>query len=196
MRETKHHAEAPHQPTKKLNQMKKHTQFAHSDVNFNDSLPGIGRDKLEPLLPHDFPGRDYFISFYSNQNGGYFDGGAYIYLEDFHNLNPGDRDLFEIEAFHFFPAFEKQENQRLTSISEVIGFRKIAHNVSSIFLKENIPFAGDAGDNDFWLNTSTGSISYTITNELTHHPSTIFIAPDFRTFCDAIRGSLKPMRGH
>ncbi|WP_406233221.1 hypothetical protein ACI703_18100 [Isoptericola jiangsuensis] len=173
--------------------MKNYTQFAHSDVNFNDSLPGIDRNNLDLLLPHDFPGRDYFISFYSNQNGGYFDGGAYIYLEDFHALKPGERDLFEIEAFHFIPAFEKQEDRRLTSIPEVIGFRKKAHDVSSIFLKENIPFAGDAGDNDFWLNTSTGSISYTITYELTTHPSTTFVAPDFRTFCNAVRGSLKPM---
>lgn len=176
--------------------MKKHTQFAHSDVNFNDSLPGIGRDKLELLLPHPFPGRDYFISFYSNQNGGYFDGGAYIHREDFHDLKPGDRNLFEIEAFNFIPTFEKQESPRLLSTLKVIEYRKIAHNVNSMFLKENIPFASDAGDNDFWLNTSTGSISYTITNELTTHPSTEFVAPDFRTFCNAVRGSLKPMRGH
>lgn len=172
--------------------MRKHTQFAHSDVNFNDSLPGINRDKLESLLPHHFPGRDYFISFYSNQNGGYFDGGAYIYREDFHTLEPDDHNLFGIEAFNFIPAWAQQENPRLLSTIEVIEFRKISHNVNAMFLKENIPFASDAGDNDFWLNTLTGSITYTITDELTKHPNTIFVAPDFRTFCDAIRAHQNP----
>ncbi|UXB16484.1 hypothetical protein K7565_02165 [Stenotrophomonas maltophilia] len=174
--------------TQNLNKMIKHTQFAHSDVSFNDSLPGISRDKLESLLPHPFPGRDYFISFYSNQNGGFFDGGARIYREEFHTIKPGDHNRFEIEAFNFIPTFEKQENPRLLSTLQVIEFRKIAHNVNSTFLRENIPFASDAGDNDFWINILTGAISYTITNELTTHPSTIFVAPDFRTFCDAIRG--------
>ncbi|WP_406233219.1 hypothetical protein ACI703_18095 [Isoptericola jiangsuensis] len=157
-------------------------------MNFNDSLPGISRDRLEPLLPHNFPGRDYFISLYSNQNGGFFDGGAHIYREDFCDLKPGDHNLLGIEAFNFIPVFEKQENPRLLSTLQVAEFRKIAHNVNSTFLRENIPFAGDAGDNDFWLDILTGSISYTITNELTTHPSTIFVAPDFPTFCDAIRG--------
>ncbi|HDS1039544.1 TPA: hypothetical protein QDZ42_004258 [Stenotrophomonas maltophilia] len=154
----------------------------------------MSRDKLEPLLPHNFPGRDYFISFYSNQNGGFFDGFAYIYREDFCDIEPGDHNLLGIEAFNFIPTFEKQEDPRLLSTLQVVEFRKIAHNVNTKFLSENIPFAGDAGDNDFWLNKSTGSISYTITNELTPHPNTIFVAPDFRTFCNAIRGSLKPTK--
>ena len=168
--------------------MQKHAPFTHSDVNFNDSLPGISRDRLEPLLPHNFPGSDYFISFYSNQNGGFFDGGACIYREDFRDIKPGEHNRFEIEAFNFIPIFKEQENPRLLSTLEVVEFRKIAHNVNSTFLRENIPFASDAGDNDFWINILTGSISYTITNELTTHPSTIFVAPDFRTFCHAIRG--------
>ncbi|MDI9250706.1 hypothetical protein QMZ25_19160 [Stenotrophomonas sp. RS-48] len=176
--------------------MKKHTQFAHSDVNFNDSLPGISKDLLESLLAHNFPGRDHFITFYSNQNGGFFDGGAYIYREDFHTIKPGDHNLFGIEAFNFISTFEGQESARLLSKLKIIEYRTTAHKVNAKFLKENIPFAGDAGDNDFWLNTLTGSINYTITNELTIHPKTIFIAPDFRTFCDAIRGSLKPTREH
>ncbi|WP_410481830.1 hypothetical protein ACJ70E_10465 [Pseudomonas plecoglossicida] len=58
--------------------MEKITQFAHDDVGFNDSLPRLSTEKLELLLPTNFPDRKDFISFYSYWNGAYFDGGAYI----------------------------------------------------------------------------------------------------------------------
>lgn len=171
--------------------MVKKRQFARNDVIFNDSLPGLSIELLETMLPENFPGRHDFMSFYSTHNGGYFDGGAYIYRKDIYNLKPDDYNLLEIEAFNFIPTHQNQTHPRLMSTSEILESRRVHYKENSNFLSNNIPFAGDAGDNDFWIDTSTGIIRYTRTENLSDFSRAILVAPNFRTFCNAIRGSRK-----
>lgn len=172
--------------------MRKTAQLFRNGVNFNDSLPGLNRHSIETLLKANFPGKDHFILLYSKKNGGYFDGGAYLYRDDFQQLDRTDRNLFEIEAFNFLPTTGNQESWRLLSTAYVSKCREVHYGLSTAFLSRHIPFASDAGDNDFWLETETGIICYTETEELGSEPNALLVAPDFRTFCNAIRGSLKP----
>ncbi|GLO29890.1 hypothetical protein PPUN12996_19460 [Pseudomonas putida] len=172
--------------------MDKKKLFAHNDITLNDSLPGLSINSLKHIFPNNFPGRDSLISFYSTYNGGYFDGGAYIYREDIYTLKPDDYNLLEIEAFNFIPAHPNQTHSRLMSTTEKLDLRIIHHKANSCFLSKNIPFAGDAGANDFWIDTATGVIRYTRSEHLSDPSRAILVAPNFRTFLDAIRGSRKP----
>ncbi len=173
--------------------MRNATRFFRSDVNFSDSLPGLSTDSLVALLKTNFPGRDYFISLYSKQNGGYFDGGAYIHSEDLLDRNPTDPDRFEVEAFNFIATAENEKSRRLLSTADVSKSRELHYKLSTAFLSHHIPIASDAGDNDFWLDTETGIISYTETEELTSEPNALLVAQDFRTFCLAITASPEPI---
>nr|WP_180167615.1 hypothetical protein [Stenotrophomonas sp. SbOxS2]NYU00796.1 hypothetical protein [Stenotrophomonas sp. SbOxS2] len=138
--------------------MKNATRFFLSDVNFGDSLPGLITDSLVALLKTNFPGRDYFISLYSKQNGGYFDCGAYIHSEDPQERNSTDRDRFEVEAFNFIPTTKNEKSWRLPSTAQASKFREVHYKLSTTFLSHHILFASDDGDNNFWLDTETGII--------------------------------------
>lgn len=65
--------------------------------------------------------REHFVDFYSRYNGGYFDGGAFIYRYLFYKITTKDLNLLEIESFHYIEIPGILEHPRLLSIIEVIN---------------------------------------------------------------------------
>ncbi|UQB79021.1 hypothetical protein KI429_04780 [Pseudomonas shirazica] len=116
--------------------MEKKKLFTHNDIMLNDSLPRLSINSLKQIFPNNFPRRDSLISFYSTYNGGYFDGGAYIYREDIYTLKPDDYNLLEIEAFNFIPAHPNQTHSKLISTTEKLDLRIIHHKANSCFLSK------------------------------------------------------------
>lgn len=51
------------------------------------------------------------------------------------------------------------------------------------FTQKNIPFARDAGDNDYWIELSTGRIKYTHSTVPNWADNIINVAPSFYDFC-------------
>lgn len=161
--------------------------FARNNVAFNDSSPPAPVDLIAAMMPGRFPGRDDFIEFYSKHNGGYFDGGAVFYRDTFYEVGAEDRNRLELEAFHCIRVPGMPSNPRLASIDEVMEWRAVHHLDALAFLQSHIPFAGDCGDNDYWLDAQTGCVKFTIAGERIHADGVIPVAPDFLSFCANIQ---------
>lgn len=163
--------------------------FALNKLTFNDSYPGLDTTIIESMLPSKFKGREHFIDFYSKYNGGYFDGGAFIYRDLFYKITSKDHNLLEIESFHYIETPSILQHPRLLSIKEVINNKKISYPRNSEFFQNNIPFAGNCGDNDFWLDTATGIVKYTAMEDDIGPNNAILVAPSFLDFYTQIQGS-------
>ncbi|WP_420480876.1 SMI1/KNR4 family protein [Burkholderia lata] len=55
-----------------------------------------------------------------------------------------------------------------------------------IFCRTHFPFAGDAGDNDFWIDLRTGEIKYVLWESEENVDDVIDIAPTFSDFVNNI----------
>ncbi len=161
--------------------------FARNNVVFSDSSPPVPIDLIAVMVPGRFPGRDAFIEFYSKHNGGYFDGGAVFYRDTFYEVAAEDRNRLELEAFHCIEVPGVPPNPRLVSIVDVMEWRADRHRDALAFFESHIPFGVDCGDNDYWLDTRTGSVKFTIAGEDIRADDAILVAPDFLSFCENIQ---------
>jgi len=92
-----------------------------------------------------------------------------------------------VEAFYFLPLTEEDESPVLCSIPEVRDRRRrhwAAFGMTD-FVETHLPFAGDAGDRDYWIDLRTGTIKSVRWDEENGAlvPRLIAVAPDFRSFC-------------
>ncbi|WP_134832742.1 SMI1/KNR4 family protein [Stenotrophomonas indicatrix] len=168
--------------------------FARSNVAFNDSSPGVPVELIAAMVPGRFPGRDDFIDFYSKNNGGYFDGGAVFYRDAFYEVIAGDYNRLEVEAFNYIEVAGMPTNPRLLSIAEVIESVHFYCPEMREFLETHIPFAGDCGDNKYWLDTQTGIVKFTVAEDEFHTDGMTVVAPDFPSFRANIQGMERCMR--
>ncbi|HEM6916185.1 TPA: SMI1/KNR4 family protein [Providencia stuartii] len=138
--------------------------FTDPHLKFEKSLEGLTSEEIKTFIPQEFNGKDFFIEFYKHFNGGYFYGGAFIYRDNFISLDDVDSPY-------------------LLSISDVLKYRRKISKDFIDFTQLNIPFAGDAGDNDYWISLETGEIKYTRSTDIDCLDNIIDIAPSFRDFC-------------
>lgn len=99
------------------------------------------------------------MEFYLKNNDGYFNGGAYFYRDVFFALAGDDLNSVEIESFYYVG--EKYFGERKINLRSAEKVRKLRARYSKardIFCRRHFPFAGDAGDNDFWINVATGEV--------------------------------------
>lgn len=156
--------------------------FTDPHLKFEKSLDGLTSEEIKTFIPQEFNGKDFFIEFYKHFNGGYFYGGAFIYRDNFNKINDNDYNLMEIESFNFI-SLDDVDSPYLLSISDVLKYRRKISKDFINFTQLNIPFAGDAGDDDYWISLETGEIKYTRSTDIDCLDNIIDIAPSFRDFC-------------
>ncbi|MCC8457800.1 MULTISPECIES: SMI1/KNR4 family protein [Photorhabdus] len=157
--------------------------FSDHNLRFEQSLHGLSESEINAVIPNAFNGKDFFMKFYIANNGGYFNGGAYLYRDVFYTVLAGDYNLMEIEGFNFISRKFYDDSQYLLSINEVWELRKgYSRNIKE-FAKSHFPFAGDAGDNDYWIDMNSGYIKYIRWESDDNPDNAIIVAPTFYDFC-------------
>ncbi|EAY9404754.1 SMI1/KNR4 family protein, partial [Salmonella enterica] len=53
----------------------------------------------------------------------------------------------------------------------------------------HFPFAGDAGDNDYWLDMESGNVKYIRWESDDNPDNAIIVAPTFYDFCMSIQAT-------
>lgn len=157
--------------------------FKDTQIIFEQSLNGLTENEVNSYFPQFFQGKDLFIEFYKQTNGGYFTHGAVFYRDHFNIDNLKDYNAMEVESFNFIKSNQYVKSDYLLSICEVIRYRSNTSSKLQNFIKNNIPFAGDAGDNDYWIEIPTGRIRYTHSTDPDWADNIIDIAPSFYDFC-------------
>lgn len=157
--------------------------FKDDQLLFEQSLPGLTEDEINFFLPQPFYGKNFFLELYKKFNGGYFIHGAIFYRDNITTNNLKDYNAMEIESFNFIKSRKSIESDYLLSICEVMKNRSNASLALQEFTQNNIPFAGDAGDNDYWIEIPTGRIRYTHSTDPDWADNIIDIAPSFYDFC-------------
>lgn len=164
--------------------------FADKGIVFEDSWQVLSEADIRGEVPEEFPGKDFFVEFYASRNGGYFSRGAFIWRDEFYEVAPDEENLLEVEAFHCFPVLEEDESPVLLSIPQVRERRSRYWNALGLaeFIGTHLPFAGDAGDRDYWLDLRTGTIKTVRWSEEddARVPEIIEVAPSFEAFCDRL----------
>ncbi|OWA35188.1 hypothetical protein B9G55_10965 [Saccharibacillus sp. O16] len=161
--------------------------FAAKEIRFEDSWDPVSEADIHRSVPEEFPGKDFFMECYASHNGGYFSQGVFLWRDRFYEVAPEDENLLEVEAFNFLPLFEEDESPVLRSIPEVRDSRRrhwAAFDMTD-FIETHLPFAGDAGDHDYWIDLREGTIKSVRWEEADGSlvPKVIVVAPEFRSFC-------------
>ncbi|AXF22760.1 SMI1/KNR4 family protein [Burkholderia pyrrocinia] len=162
--------------------------FQGEGFDFCDQGPAISAEIVNEVLSGaDFNGMDDFVEFYVKSNGGYFNGGAYFYRDKFFTLTRGDYDSMEIESFYYIgERYFDEDEVNLRSAEKVRKLRGKFSEKRDIFCRKHFPFAGDAGDNDFWIDMETGEIKYVLWESEENVDDIIDIAPAFSDFVNNI----------
>jgi hypothetical protein len=162
--------------------------FIGDGFDFCDQGPSVSAAIVREVLSGiDFNGLDDFFEFYIRNNGGYFNGGAYFYRDKFFNLAAGDYDSMEVESFYYIG--EKYLNDNEVNLRSAEGVRRLRAKYSEkrdFFCQAHFPFAGDAGDNDFWIDVRTGEVKYVLWESEKNVGDVIGIAPTFSDFVNNI----------
>lgn len=156
--------------------------FTDPHLKFEKSLHGLIYEEINAFIPQSFNGKDFFVEFYKCFNGGYFYDGAFIYRDNFNEINDNDLNLMEIEAFNFIPINDIHSSY-LLSILDILKYRRNISEDFIYFSQLHIPFAGDAGDGDYWINLESGRVKYTRSTDIDCLNNIIDIAPSFRDYC-------------
>jgi hypothetical protein len=146
--------------------------FANKELNMQVLNPGASRDAIESVVPHDFKGKEEFIQFYRMHDGVWFPDGATI-----SEGPPEEREPYGLEVEVIFRL------ETLITMREAIAERSMA---TKKFLETHIPFAGDAGGNEFYIEIPTGVIKY-LAVEYDIEEGLSEVASGFREFCMAIK---------
>ncbi|OWR27753.1 SMI1/KNR4 family protein [Saccharibacillus sp. O23] len=141
-------------------------------------------------VPDEFPGKDFFVEFYASRNGGYFSRGAFLRRDAFYEVGSDEENRLEVEAFNCFPLREGDESPVLLSIPQARQ-RRMRHWAAfglADFVETHLPFAGDAGDHDYWLDLRDGTVKTVRWNETDGAlvPAILAVAPGFREFCTSL----------
>lgn len=109
----------------------------------------LTENQIENLMPFYFEGKEEFILFYLTFNGVYFPKGAKISTESF--LDVDEDEYYELELEYIY------DIEYILEIREAI---KEQSGKVKKFAETHIPFARNAGGNDFFIEIPTGKIKY------------------------------------
>lgn len=136
---------------------------------------GLTKDRVDRIVSCDFKGKDDLIRFYLAYDGVFFNEGAVISTEQF--LKDDEDEYYELEIESIF---------RIDQIQNIWEAIKEHSAGAKKFMETNIPFAGDAGGNHFFIEIPTGEIKYVFW-EYDLEEGLIWVAPGFKDFCLAIK---------
>lgn len=134
----------------------------------------LTKNQIENWMPFYFEGKEEFILFYLTFNGVYFPKGAKISTESF--LDVDEDEYYELELEYIY------DIEYILEIKEAI--KEQSEEVKK-FAETHIPFARNAGGNDFFIEIPTGKIKY-VSWEYGIEDGLIEVAPSFKDFCGAI----------
>jgi hypothetical protein len=149
--------------------------FTNPALNIHILNKGITKEKIESVISQNFKGKEDFIQFYLAYDGVFFNEGAVICTEQFQNVE--DEEYYELEIEFIYSI------EHLTKMREAI---KEHSEIAKKFVETHIPFARDAAGNDFFIEIPTGIVKY-VSWEYDIEEGLIWVAPDFKVFCLAIK---------
>ncbi|MGS0897315.1 SMI1/KNR4 family protein [Burkholderia stagnalis] len=167
--------------------MLKKNLFCTDGFDFCDQAPKVTRAEILSSLSVRFDDLDDFVEFYEKNNGGYFNGGAYIYRDVFCEIKYPEINSMEIESFYFIENLSVDKRKvDLRSAADVLELRRGYSAAARVFCEAHYPFAGDAGDNDFWIDVETGKIKYILWESSKNVSDVVDVAPNFSEFVNNI----------
>jgi hypothetical protein len=169
--------------------MKNNNVFRDAGVQFNVTGPAMTKSEIIALIPEPFNGKDDFVSFYAQYNGGYFKRFALIYRDLFQNVPAGQvNSLGIVGFFSILPDSEKKIKGCLSMIEEKLGLLQVyaGHVAIRRFIESHIPFAYDGSGNNHWIEIPTGRVRF-IDMEVVEK-GFLEIAPSFGHFVNNLVG--------
>lgn len=160
--------------------------FLKDDLVFEDSWETLSISAIDALLPDKFDGREDFLQCWLAANGGYFTKGCVLYRDHFYDVSADGYTDVEIESFYFIPRYPGDDSPVLLAMPDVWERRKRYSTAMRKFCETHLPFAGDGGDHDYWLDLTTGLIKLMVPEE---SEEAILVAPSFKDFCTHLQAS-------
>ncbi|MWW26914.1 SMI1/KNR4 family protein [Algibacter lectus] len=145
--------------------------FTNTALKMHILNNGVTKEKIENVISQDFKGKEDFIKFYLAYDGVFFNEGAVVSIEQFEKDDEDEYYELELESIYRI--------DQIQSIWEAIKERSAG---AKKFMESHIPFAGDAGGNDFFIEIPTGTIKY-ISWEYEIEEGLIGVAHNFKDFC-------------
>lgn len=144
--------------------------------------PAITAEGIVRAVPEPFPGKEDFVDFYTRHNGAWFMEGAIFYRSRLQPVPTGALDRLEVVFMHFVPRFEADEHDDLVSMLHIR--RNLAQRRPALrgFAEAHLPLASDASGNEFWLDLSSGRVSYALLDEFDGTDNLVDVASSFREF--------------
>ncbi len=134
--------------------------FRDPPVEFKTKGQPVTKRQINLAIREEFIGKDDFVRFYVQHNGGEFKEFAYFYRDTFRKVSERDRNLMFIFDFLRIPrsgASDKNYQLSIHALRE--AFIKATTDVKvSNFLKSHIPFAGDGSGDYYWIKIPSGRI--------------------------------------
>lgn len=153
--------------------------------------PAITESQISSVVPDTFGGKMEFLRFYVRHNGGCFEGrGAIFYRDKFYPVARGDYNSMEIESFFFVPLHPGERFSGLRSLVRVREQRAQYYSELKSFIETHFPFAGDAGDNDYWIEIPSGRVKYIRWESFPE--GAVDIAPSFYDFVSNFASERRP----
>ena len=161
--------------------------FFTEDIIFEDHWRQVAVERIYEIIC-DFPGKKEFTDFYLAHNGGVFTEHSLLYTDDLF-ADPCDYRLLEVESFLHIPLPDDGDAESFTYSIEKEIKRRIGHSGEyDNFVLSHIPFANDAGDNTYWIDTKTGKIKFAEYDYVGYDPDgAITVAHSFSDFCTRLR---------
>lgn len=180
------------------------------NIQLTHSADSLTTDRINSFIPQPFEGKDAFIQFYLQNNGGIFEKHTFICRDKFYEVHSNEYRLMDVESFYYIPVTDEQdENEYLSSLIKKWNERrktsdkvrnyfqtnfpdvweagKSYRNALSIYAETHFPFASSAAGHDYWVDMDTGQIEYIEPINFLMHK--VNVAPSFYEFCTSLQCS-------
>lgn len=175
--------------------MRKRIAFKDKDLRLSGNGAAVTEEDIEIAVSEKFSGKDDFVHFYLQHNGGIFAGEAYFYRDTFHKVPRGKVNSLPISCFFPIPSSLKgANNPPVTLVSMRAASLKGYGHLREMkkFLKTHIPFADDGGGDNYWIEIPSGRIRYVKMEYVDSGPLAVMeIAPSFKDFVSNIAACLR-----
>jgi hypothetical protein len=142
--------------------MKPKSLFRDPLVKFTKSGEPVSKPQIKLAVPEEFMGKDGFIRFYLQHNGGSFREFAYFYRDTFWKVGRTDWNLMYVFNLLRIPRNGSSDVDYQLSISALReAFLKGVTNAKlRDFLNSHIPIAGNGSGDYYWIEIPSGRIQF------------------------------------